>query len=50
MEGIIGEDIGLIIEIVITAIQDMDMVEVVLGEVILKEDMIAEIDITMVED
>ena len=50
MEGIIGEDIGLIIEIIITAIEDMDMVEVVLGEVILEEVMLAEIYITMVEE
>ena len=50
MEGMIGVDIGLIIEVVITAIGDMDVVEVALGEVILEEDMIAEVDITMVEE
>ena len=49
MEGIIGEDIGLIIEIVIMAIEDMDMVEVVLGEVILEEDIIIEVDIIVIE-
>ena len=31
MEEITGEDIGLIIEIVIMIIEDMNMVEVILG-------------------
>ena len=43
MEGIIGEDIGLIIEIVIMAMEAMDMVEVILGEVLLEEDTIIEV-------
>ena len=49
MEGIIGEDIGLIIEIVMMAIEVMDMVEVILGEVILEEDIIIEVDIIIIE-
>ena len=36
MEGIIGEDIGLILEIVMMVIEVMDMVEVILGEVIFR--------------
>ena len=50
MEGIIGEDIGFIIEIAIMAIKDMDMVEVILGEVILEDDIITEVDIIVIEE
>ena len=50
MEGIIGEDIGLIIGIVIMVIEDMDMVEVILGMVVLEEDIIIEVDIIMIEE
>ena len=50
MEGIIGEDIGLIIKIVTMAIEDMDVVEVILGEVILEEDIITEVDIIVIEE
>ena len=50
MEGIIGEDIGFIIEIVITVIEDMDVVVVILGEVILEEDTIIEVDIIEIEE
>ena len=48
MEGIIGEDIGLIVEIAITAIKDMDVVQVILGKVILEEDTIIEVDIIVI--
>ena len=48
MEGIIGDDIGLITEMVITVIEDMDVVEVILGEVILEEDIILEVDIIVI--
>ena len=50
MEGIIGEDIGLTIEIIVMAIEDMDVVEVILGEVILEEDTIIEVDIIVIEE
>ena len=50
MEGIIGEDIGLITGIVIMVIGDMDIVEVILGTVVLEEDIITEVDIIMIEE
>ena len=50
MEGTIGEDIGHIVEIIITAIKDMDVVEVILGEVILEEDTIIEVDIIVIKE
>ena len=45
--GIIGEDIGLIAEIEGIAIEVMDLVEVILGEVISEVDIIIEVDIIM---
>ena len=49
MVGIIGEDIGLIVEIAMMAIEVMDAVEVILGEVISEEDIITEVDIIVIE-
>ena len=49
MEGIVGEDIGLIVEIAMMVIEVMDIVEVILGEVILGEDTITEVDIIGIE-
>ena len=49
MVGIVGEDIGLIVEIAMMAIEVMDVVEVILGEVILEEDIITEVDIIVIE-
>ena len=50
MEGIVGEDNRLIVEIVMMVIEVMDVVEVILGEVILGEDIITiEVDIIVIE-
>ena len=48
VEEITGEDIGLTVEIVMMVIEDMDMVEIILGEVIFEEDIIIEVDIIMI--
>ena len=45
VEEIIGEVIGPSVEIVMKAIEDMDMVEVILGEEIFEEEVIFEVDI-----
>ena len=37
VEEVTGEDIGLIVEIVTKVIEDMDVVEVILGEVFLRK-------------
>ena len=50
MEETIGEDIGLIVEIAIMVIKDMDVVEVILGEEIVEEDTIIELDIIMIRE
>ena len=50
MEGTIGEDIGHIVEIVIMAIKDMDVIEVILGKVILEENTIIEVNIIVIEE
>ena len=49
MVGIVGEDIDLIVEIIMMAIEVMDVVGVILGEVILEEDIITEVDIIVIE-
>ena len=49
MVGIVGEDISLIVEIAMMAIEVMDAVEVILGEAILEEDIITEVDIIVIE-
>ena len=49
MEGIVGEDIGLIVEIAMMVIEVMDVIEVILGEVILGEDITTEVDIIGIE-
>ena len=49
MVGTVGEDIGLIVEIAMMAIEVMDVVEVILGEVILGEDNISKVDIMVIE-
>ena len=48
VEEIIGEVIGPMIEIVMMVIEDMDVVEVILGEVIFEEDITFEVDIIMI--
>ena len=48
VEEIIGEDIGLIVEVAMMVIEDMDVVEVILGEVILEEDIMPEVDIIVI--
>ena len=48
MEEITREDIGLIVEVIMMVIEDMDMVEVILGEVILEEDIMSEVDIIVI--
>ena len=45
IEEIIGEVIDLLIEIVVKAIEDMEEIEVILGEEIFKEEVIFEVDI-----
>ena len=49
VEEITGEVIDLSVEIVMKVIEDMDVVEVILGEVIFKEEVAFEIDIIIVE-
>ena len=48
-EGIVGEDIGLIVEIAMMVIEVIDVIEVILGEVILGEDITTEVDIIGIE-
>ena len=44
-EEIIGEVIGLSVEIILKAIEDMDVVEVILGEEIFEEEVIFKVDV-----
>ena len=48
MEETIGEDIGLIIEIIIAVVEDMDVAKVILGEETLEEDIMPEVDIIVI--
>ena len=45
VKDIIGEVLGLLVEIVMMVTEDLDVVEVTFGEIIFKEDVIFEIDI-----
>ena len=45
IEEIIGQVIGLLVEIVMKVTEDMDVVEVIFGEAIFKEEVIFEVDI-----
>ena len=45
IEEIIGEVIGLSVEIIMKVTEDMDVVEVIFGEAIFKEEVIFEVDI-----
>ena len=49
VEEITGEVIDLSVEIVMKVIEDMDVVEVILGEVIFEEEVAFEVDIIIVE-
>ena len=48
VEEVTGEDIGLIVEIVMKVVEVMDVVEVILGEVIFEEDISFKVDIIMI--
>ena len=49
VEEIIGEVIGLLVEITMKVIEDMDVVDVIFGEEIFKEEVTFKVDIIIIE-